>query len=226
MPSAPPRGNALINSTIESVTQDDDRIRAAAALAAAARERLARERTRNHPVDPEPPAFTVEQASRIVEVLNRHGVDYVVIGGFAAVLHGAPVPPTRDLDITPERTTANLDRLISALRDLAAKLRTLGGPPDGVDIHLDSHTFDHMITMTFVTSHGPLDIGFRPDGTTGYRDLILAAETIELGGSRAPVASLADIIRSKEAAGRAKDLAVLPALTVYLASRHDQEAPE
>lgn len=38
---------------------------------------------------------------KIVEAFNRRGTEYVVIGGFAAELHAAPVPPTRDIDFTP-----------------------------------------------------------------------------------------------------------------------------
>ena len=58
--------------------------------------------------------------SRILEVLARHQVEFVVIGGFAAELYQAPIPPTQDIDITPRLTQPNLARLSSALDELGA----------------------------------------------------------------------------------------------------------
>lgn len=58
----------------------------------------------------------------ILEALDRHGVDYVLVGGYAANLHGA-VRPTRDIDVAPATTADNLTRLIAALRDLHAGVR-------------------------------------------------------------------------------------------------------
>lgn len=150
----------------------------------------------------------------IIAALNSHDVIYVVIGGMGAVLHKAPVPPTDDIDITPSSTTENLTRLAAALRDLDATLRVMGYT-DGVAIRLDERTFSGMTTMTFYTRHGPFDVSLRPDGTEGYLDLARAAVTIEFHGHRVPVAALDDIIRSKEAAGRPKDLAVLDDLKQY-----------
>ena len=56
-------------------------------------------------------------AARIVEVLNRHGVLYVVIGGYAAELHEvAGLPPTRDIDVCPSTDRENLERLSNGLK--------------------------------------------------------------------------------------------------------------
>ena len=55
-------------------------------------------------------------------------------------------------------------------------------------------------------------VTYRPDGTDGYDDLARSVVVVRLLGVDVPVASLEDIIRSKEAAGRAKDIAVLPIL--------------
>ncbi len=62
--------------------------------------------------------------ARIIDVLSRHGVDFVVIGGFAAELYRAPVPPTKDIDITPSMTEPNLARLSAALDELGARIRS------------------------------------------------------------------------------------------------------
>ena len=63
------------------------------------------------------------------------------------------------------------------------------------------------------TAYGDLDVAFLPAGTNGYADLVESAETYELEGDvRVVVASLADVIRSKEAADRPKDREALPVL--------------
>lgn len=155
---------------------------------------------------------------RIIAALNDHQVDYVVIGGMGAILHGAPMPPTKDIDVTPDRDRENLGRLAAALRDLGATLRA-PGLPEGVVIPLDDRTFDNMITMTFLTDAGPFDVALRPDGTEGYPDLVGSAVLVEFHGKPVPVASLEDIIRSKNAAGRPKDQATLPELERYADER-------
>jgi hypothetical protein len=63
-----------------------------------------------------------------------------------------------------------------------------------------------------VTDHGRLDITFRPSGTTGFADLARDAVHLTILGVEVDVASLADVIRSKEAAGREKDRLALPVL--------------
>ena len=92
----------------------------------------------------------------LLEVLERHGVRYVVIGGLAAELRGSPYI-TRDVDVTPSRERANLRRLAAALRELNATLRVPGveGP---VEFPLDEHSFTWGTSWTFVTDHGYLNI--------------------------------------------------------------------
>ncbi|NNN19538.1 MAG: hypothetical protein HKL84_06750, partial [Acidimicrobiaceae bacterium] len=69
--------------------------------------------------------------------------------------------------------------------------------------------------LNLTCEFGDFDISYAPSGTTGYDDLSRAAHTILIGDVSARVADLADIIRSKRAAGRPKDIAVLPALYEY-----------
>ena len=73
-----------------------------------------------------------------------------------------------------------------------------------------------MATMTFTTNAGPFDISLRPDGTDGYEDLAERTQQLRYRDRDVPVASLEDVIRSKEAAGREKDLLVIPALRAHL----------
>ncbi|MEX1280591.1 MAG: hypothetical protein AB1Z55_07690, partial [Acidimicrobiia bacterium] len=63
-------------------------------------------------------------AAAIVATLLAHDVEFVVIGGFAVELWGVAVPPTVDIDITPERSHDNLERLANALDELGAQLRS------------------------------------------------------------------------------------------------------
>jgi hypothetical protein len=64
---------------------------------------------------------------RICAALTDAGVRFVVIGGFAAAVHGSPLPTT-DVDIVPAREDENLERLARALRTLNAKVRTAAEP--------------------------------------------------------------------------------------------------
>src|SRR5271166_2774160 len=157
---------------------------------------------------------------QILEVLERHHVDYVVIGGLAAEVRGSPYI-TRDVDVTPARNRPNFARLAGALRELEAKLR-VPGLDDLVEVPLDEHSFEQRTTWTYVTKHGNLDVALLPDGTRGYEDLKRAATRERLTDRlEVQVASLADVIRSKEAAGREKDRAVLPVLRQVLERSHN-----
>lgn len=154
----------------------------------------------------------------MVETLLRHKVEFVVIGGFAVELYDVPVPPTRDVDITPARDPHNLARLVNALTELEARLRVADGPEGGLEMPggITIEWLRSMVTAAFVTTAGPLDISFIPDGTTGYDDLVRGHEVLLYRGLQLPVANLGDVIRSKEAAGREKDLLILPALREHL----------
>ncbi len=86
-----------------------------------------------------------------------------------------------------------------------------------MEFPLDEHSFDWGTTWTFVTDLGYLDVALLPDGTQGYDDLHRSATREQITETlRVDVASLADVIRSKEAAGREKDRAVLPILRQVL----------
>ena len=161
----------------------------------------------------EPPPLSDEDAAAIFSVLDRHGVDYVVIGGMAAAMWGSGLPRTTDADITPSTDAANLDRLADALRELGARLRVLGDP-DGLPAPLAAAQLAGMSVLTLITRHGPLDVTFHPDGVGGYEKLTLRASLRPVGDHPGVlVGDLADVIASKSAAGRAKDLTHLLAAT-------------
>ena len=157
-----------------------------------------------------------EQIAAVAECLNRHGVESVFIGGGAALLHGAPIVRTRDADIVPAKRADNLDRLATALREMEARLWVGPAQPEGLEMVFDRTSLGQIDSfLNLVTRYGPLDVTYQPEGTDGYDDLSRSVVTIQLLGVDVPVASLADVIRSKEAAGRAKDISVLPDLIEY-----------
>jgi hypothetical protein len=143
-------------------------------------------------------------------VLEAHDVRCVLIGGFAAVIHGSPYLTT-DVDVVPAIDRENLERLSDALRALHAKVWT-SAEPDGVPFDHSASSLADVRVWNLVTDHGRLDLTFQPSGTQGYDDLARDASHLVILGVGVDVASLADIIRSKEAAGREKDRLVLPVL--------------
>jgi hypothetical protein len=157
---------------------------------------------------PEPePEF---QPERMLKTLQDHGVRFVVIGGFAAVIHGSPYV-TFDIDVVPSRDRANLDRLSSALKQMHARVWT-ASEPEGIPFEHDAASIAEVRVWNLVTDLGRLDLTFEPAGTGGYDDLARGALRLTILGAEVDVASLADVVRSKEAADRDKDRLVLPVL--------------
>ena len=155
--------------------------------------------------------------ARLLEALDRHKVAYVLIGGLAAVYHGSPFP-TEDADITPQTDRANLERLAAALVELDAQIRT-DAEPAGLPFTCDAESLAALKTVNLTTAAGDLDLTFEPAGTDGYDDLRRDATRTDLYGVTVQIASLADVIRSKQAANRPKDQRVLPTLREILSQR-------
>jgi hypothetical protein len=158
---------------------------------------------------------------RIFEVLDRHGVRYVLIGGLAAILYGAS-HLTTDVDVVPKEARDNLDRLSAALKELHARIR-VAGEPEGVPFDYSAESLARVRIWNLQTVAGDLDITFEPSGTRGYDDLRRDAVSIRLRSGDVTVASLADVIRSKEAADRPRDRAALPGLRALLSAEQDRE---
>ncbi|HEY7583105.1 MAG TPA: hypothetical protein VIB78_05745 [Acidimicrobiia bacterium] len=146
----------------------------------------------------------------IFRVLSEHRVDYVLVGGLAGVVHGSPAM-TNDADIVPRRSPENLAKLAAALRDLEARLRVVD-EPEGVAFDPHPALLDSMAMLNMTTRCGDLDLTFAPAALSDYEALLAASVEFELAGCSVKVAALSDIIRSKEAANRPKDLITLPIL--------------
>jgi hypothetical protein len=163
------------------------------------------------------------EPGELLRSLEAHHVRYVVIGAIAAIAAGAPVLTT-DLDVTPERSDANHERLALALRDLDARLRTPDNP-DGISFPIEPAMLETSDNWTLTTRAGDLDLVFSPAGTGGYDDVRRGARRERIAGVWVPVAALADVIRSKEAAGREKDSMQLPILRRTLEQTRPDRAP-
>jgi hypothetical protein len=137
----------------------------------------------------------------VLEVLVRHRVRFLLIGGYAAIARGSPLL-TGDVDICYSRDDENLERLAAALRELRATLR---GAQRDVPFQLDAKALREGDHFTFSTTAGSLDCLGTPAGTRGFDDLNQDATDIDLDGLAVRVPSVDDLIRMKRAAGRLKD---------------------
>jgi len=164
------------------------------------------------------PEHPLPEVARLTEVLDRHGVDYLVIGGVATQAYGAE-RPTGDFDCLVRRSVANFDRLAAAMRELNARLRVEGLSDDeaaALPVQLDGLTLSRSQISTWATDAGYLDVLVDMVNRQGHRqqyeDLEGAAEELTVAGVQVHVAGLEDIIASKEHAGRPKDHEALPEL--------------
>jgi hypothetical protein len=151
------------------------------------------------------PVFDPE---RLLRSLVDGDVDFVLIGGWAAKLHGSPTV-TADIDICYSKDPDNLERLAAALAPLELRLR---GIPDIVPFVLDQRTLLAGDMFTLSSIAGDIDLIGSPAGSSGFETLLQNADILELDDLRVPVASLDHLIAMKTAAGRPKDLIELEVL--------------
>jgi hypothetical protein len=158
---------------------------------------------------------------RILEVLAKHRVEYVVVGGIGGTLHGSPMS-TDDVDVVPALRKTNLDSLAAALNEMNTRIRS-SEAPEGIEVQFIGKDLQKRIVefrfLSLSTDHGNLDLIHRPAGTGGYQELARNAQTLRVGEIEVRVSALEDIIRSKQAAGRERDLAQLPTLRMLLEKR-------
>ena len=141
------------------------------------------------------------QPGLLLTALDRHGVDFVVVGGMAGVVHGSAYP-TFDLDIAYSRDEANLSRLAAALEELCVTLR--GAPPD-LPFQIDARTLSNGANFTFESEFGAFDILGDVAGIRDYETLRSASRIDVIEDVTVRVASLDHLIAMKRAANRTKD---------------------
>ncbi len=126
---------------------------------------------------------------KIIEALNRHGVEYVAIGGFAATLYGCP-EQTFDLDILYADSPANRGRLLAALADMQARW----------DVPLTDAVLQRQPMFALNTAFGDLDILSEVLGVGSYEQAMSRVESMKVGGVAVPILDLTTLIATKEAA--------------------------
>ncbi|MGH9800575.1 MAG: nucleotidyltransferase [Blastocatellia bacterium] len=153
-----------------------------------------------------------------ITLLVSFQVDFIIIGGVAVVMHGADYF-THDLDVCYSRTPENLEKLATALKSVNARLR---GVPAGLPFILDAQTLKQGLNFTFETDIGPLDLLGEVAGVGTYLDAIKQAMAGQLFGYDLRLLSLSHLIAAKRAAGRNKDLLVLPELEAILEAKKSE----
>jgi len=145
---------------------------------------------------------------KLLRLLTEHNVEFIIIGGVAAVIHGSS-RLTQDLDIVYRRNPENLERLAQALAGQSPYLR---GAPPGLPFQWSAATLRMGLNFTLETSVGPLDLLGEVTGGGSYEDLLAHSIDVEVFGLRCRCLDLPALIRTKQAAGRPKDLEVLAEL--------------
>jgi hypothetical protein len=148
----------------------------------------------------------------LIRVLSQAGVQYIIVGGVAANVHGA-LRTTLDLDVVYSRERENVARLAAALRPYNPYPR---GAPAGLPFIFDAATIERGLNFSLTTSLGDLDLLGEVTGGGTYDRLRPGSEPIELENLVCLVVSLATLVALKRASGRPKDREVLAELEVLL----------
>lgn len=155
----------------------------------------------------------------LIAILMEHEVDLIVVGGYAVAAHGFP-RATKDIDICPEPSDKNLERLANALAELEATAIGLDEFKGEFDLEPNLDGLKMGGNWTLLTKHGRLDVlqtfSFEGgiDGEGEYWNL--APHTVERDflGHRVKFCSYEDLLRMKQAAGRAQDKVDVESLKV------------
>jgi predicted nucleotidyltransferase len=152
---------------------------------------------------------------KLLPVLVKGGVDFILIGGVAGIVHGS-ARTTYDIDLVYSRADENIEHLASALAGHAPYLRD--APPD-LPFSWDKKTIRAGLNFTLTTNLGDLDLFSEISGGNTYDDLLRHSFDVEAFGVHFKCVDLPTLIRMKEAAGRAKDLEAIAELRVLLEER-------
>lgn len=151
----------------------------------------------------------------VVRLLNANGVQFIVIGGWAAALHGSS-RSTVDVDVVYSRTPENIRRLAAALELHHPYLR---GAPPGLPFRWDERTIQSGLNFTLTTDVGDLDFLGEVAGGGTYQQLLPSTQEVTVAGLTCRCVTLDRLIQLKRAAGRPKDLEAIAELQAILDER-------
>jgi hypothetical protein len=149
-------------------------------------------------------------APELVSRLSKAGVEFIVVGGLAALAHGAS-RLTQDIDVVYARHDTNLGRIVKALQPLKPYLR---GAPPGLPFEWSARTLKRGLNFTLTTSGGDIDLLGEIAGGGAYEDLRPHSVQMRIFGRDTLVIDLPWLIKVKRAAGRVKDLEAIAELEV------------
>ena len=152
------------------------------------------------------------QFEKAVQTLCDAGVDFVIIGGVSATLHGSATV-TYDLDICYSRSSVNLERLAASLAPFRPRPREF---PEGVPFLWDARTLRNVAILTLQTELGEIDLIAEVAGVGGFDEVKAHSISVEAFGRELATLDLPTLIRAKRAAGRPKDLAAVAELESLL----------
>src|SRR6266550_3849239 len=150
--------------------------------------------------------------AQIIPPLVRAQVDFILIGGMAAILHGS-ARVTFDVDVIYSRTQGNIERLAEVLSSFKPSLR---GAPAGLPFTCDAKTIRNGLNFTLTTDLGDIDLLGEVAGGETYQTLLTHSFEVEAFRVHFKCIDLPTLIRIKEAAGRRKDQEAVAELRVLL----------
>jgi predicted nucleotidyltransferase len=156
----------------------------------------------------------------VARLLQEHGVRFILIGGWAAIVQGA-ARSTNDVDVVYSRDSENIDRLVAALASAQPYLR---GAPPGLPFRWDAATVRAGLNFTLTTAYGNLDLFGDVTGGGTYDELLPFTEEVTAFGVPYRVVTLERLIQLKRAAGRPKDLEAIAELQALLEERRKKES--
>jgi len=137
----------------------------------------------------------------ILQLLNTHRVEFVVIGGLAMISHGSAYV-TKDVDVCYSRSPENIAALAAACASVHPYLR---GAPPGLPFRFDPLTIQAGLNFTLTTELGDVDLLGEVSGIGTYDKVVAMSAEREIYGLRIRILSLEGLIAAKKAAGRTKD---------------------
>lgn len=149
---------------------------------------------------------------QLIPALVKGGVQFILVGGVAGVIHGA-ARLTYDVDIIYARLKVNYAKIVSVLEAYSPRLRDA---PEGLPFHLDVPTLRNGLNFTLTTGLGDIDLLGEVSGGGTYESLLPHSVEVEAFGVVFRCVDLPKLIELKRAAGRPKDFEAIKELEAIL----------